>query len=191
MPSLANLIAAEWKVRGISFVRAREIVEEFHYSKGTGNTAVACHGLLSIDAFFDSECVGVALWMPPTKGAALATSENWQGVLALSRLAIKPDAPRNAASFLLGQSMRLLDRLRWPILVTYADTWRGHTGAIYKATNWKYVGMTNPEPTYQLNGRMLSRKAGPKTRTKAEMVALGAEFIGSFAKHKFIHEVKL
>jgi hypothetical protein len=37
-----------------------------------------------------------------------------------------------------------------------------------------------------LDGVMTARKAGPTTRTHAEMVALGAECIGSFAKHKFV-----
>jgi hypothetical protein len=32
---------------------------------------------------------------------------------------------------------------------------------------------------------MLARKAGPRTRTHAEMLELGAECIGSFAKHRF------
>lgn len=83
--------------------------------------------------------------------------------------------------------MRLIDRKRWPCLVTYADTWRGHTGAIYKATNWTEAGLTKPERTYVVGGRMVARKAGPNTRTHKEMLELGAVCVGSFAKHKFVH----
>ena len=64
--------------------------------------------------------------------------------------------------------------------------WRGHTGAIYKADNWTYCGKTKAERTYCVGGRMTARKAGGKTRTHAEMLALGAELVGTFAKHKFI-----
>ena len=71
-------------------------------------------------------------------------------------------------------------------MVTYADEWRGHTGAIYRADNWSYAGRTKPERTYVLDGRMIARKAGPKTRTHAEMLALGAKLVGSFAKHKYV-----
>jgi hypothetical protein len=71
-------------------------------------------------------------------------------------------------------------------LVTYADEWREHTGAIYRADNWGYVGKTRPERTYQIDGRMVARKAGPKTRTHAEMLGLGATLVGSFSKHKFV-----
>ena len=72
------------------------------------------------------------------------------------------------------------------VLVTYADEWRGHSGAVCRADNWQYQGRTKPERTYQINGRMTARKAGRVTRTHAEMLALGAEMVGAFAKHKFV-----
>ena len=188
MPSESRLCAREWEVRTVNLERAAELVQDFHYSAGAANTATYRHGLFPVGSAFERVCVGVAWWIPPTRSAAEATHpDNWQGVLALSRLAIEPTAPRIAASFLMAGSMRLIDRKRWPCLVTYADTWRGHSGAIYRATNWTYAGMTKPERTYVKAGRMVARKAGPKTRTHAEMIAMGAECVGSFAKHKFVH----
>lgn len=86
--------------------------------------------------------------------------------------------------------MKMMDREKWPCLVTYADQWQGHTGGIYKATNWQYVGLTKPEAVYVKDGVMTARKAGPKTRTHAEMIAMGAELKGRFAKHKFVHVVE-
>ena len=71
-------------------------------------------------------------------------------------------------------------------MVTYADQWRGHSGGIYKAANWQYVGLTGAEATYTIAGRMTARKAGGNTRTHQEMLALGATFEGRFAKHKFV-----
>jgi hypothetical protein len=166
------------------------LVEREHYAAGAANTATYRHGLFRVGDIFDEQCVGVALWIPPTKAAAAATyPERWTGVLALSRLAIEPDVPKNAASFLLGASMRLIDRGKWPCLVTYADEWRGHVGAIYRATNWEYCGLTKPERVYTIGGRMIARKAGPKTRTHAQMLALGAVCEGAFRKHKFRHVV--
>ncbi len=185
---MEKLRAADWVVRTVSLQKAQSLVAALHYSKGGANTATFRHGLFRAGDESDEQCLGVAWWLPPTKAAALATfPANWEGVLCLSRLAIDPTVPPNAASFLLGRSMRLINRSRWPCLVTYADTWRGHTGAIYRATNWDYRGLTKPERTYVNAGRLVARKAGPKTRTHAEMLALGAEMIGAFAKHKFVH----
>jgi len=159
----------------------------YHYAGGASNTSTYLHGLFRRDALFNGECLGVAWWIPPTRAAAFATyPEDWRAVLALSRLVMVPEAPRNACSFLLARSMKLIDRAAWKCLVTYADEWRGHTGGIYRASNWIYVGKTKPERCYVKNGRMVARKAGPRTRTHAQMLALGAQCVGSFSKHKFI-----
>lgn len=185
--SEARLSKSDWEVRSVDIGVAERLVTAIHYAKGASNTATYLHGLFPKGAFFNEECMGVAWWIPPTKSAALATyPANWEGVLCLSRLAIDPRVPRNGCSFLVSRSRRLIDRERWPCLLTYADTWRGHEGHIYLADNWTRVGLTKPERTYVREGRMLARKAGGRTRTHAEMLALGAQCVGSFAKHKFV-----
>lgn len=184
---VARLRREEWCVAGVNQDVAYRIVAEHHYAKGASNTATYLHGLYPSKWHWYNECVGVAWWIPPTKSAAQATHpENWEGVLSLSRLAILPDTPKNAATFLLAGSRRLIDRDRWPVLLTYADEWRGHTGAIYRADNWEYAGLTKPERCYTIKGVMTARKAGGHTRTHAEMMALGAVCEGAFQKHKFV-----
>lgn len=179
-----RLRKAEWYVATCTLSQAQALVAQYHYAGGGANTATYRHGLYRVG---DDDPVGVAWWIPPTKSAALATyPERWTGVLALSRLVIAPGVPKNAATFLLSRSVKLIDRAKWPCLVTYADEWRGHTGGIYRAAGWRYIGRTKPERTYVLNGRMTARKAGPKTRTHSEMLALGAVCVGAFAKHKFV-----
>ena len=181
-----SLRAVDYLVRDIPLVQAQKMVREYHYSRGGANTATFRHGLFHKD--YPEELLGVAWWIPPTKSAALATHpSNWQGVLALSRLVVVPKVPKNGASYLLGQSERMIRKHpRWECLVTYADTWQGHTGAIYKATNWTYIGETSPESVWvDSTGRMVARKAGPKTRTQAEMLALGYTKVGRFSKHKY------
>ena len=182
-----KLRKSDYVVRPVSIATARRMVEAHHYAKGASNTRTYLHGLFRVGEVSDDYCCGVAWWIPPTRSAAEATfPTRWQGVLCLSRLVVLPDTPGNACSFLLARSRRAIDRRIWPCLVTYADTGRGHTGAIYRADNWTYVGLTRPERTYVVNGRMVARKAGGRTRTHAEMMDLGAAMVGSFAKHKFV-----
>jgi hypothetical protein len=162
------------------------LVAAEHYSGGGANTATYRHGLMRRD---DPLTVrGIAWWLPPTRSAAEASWDGpWQQVLALSRLAIEPDVPRNGASFLLAASVRQIKADgRFRCLVTYADEWQGHTGAIYRAANWEYVGLTAPEAVWiDGKGRMVARKAGPRTRTVAEMETLGYYMVGRYARHKF------
>lgn len=185
--SVATFRRADWLVDTLALEQGVQLVTDEHYARGAANTATFRHGLYRRETWPFSP-VGAALWIPPTRAAAEATwPDNWQGVLSLSRFVIAPDTPTNAASFLLGRSIRLIRRdPRWECLVTYADEWQGHTGIIYRATNWVYAGLTKPERVYvDGNGRMVARKAGPKTRTHADMLELGCRCVGSFAKHKF------
>jgi hypothetical protein len=182
---------AEWEVRPCDLSIAQSLTARFHYSGGGSNTGTLTCGLWQRSAWLDIDCHGASWWIPPTKSAgAFSHPENPQGVLALSRLVVVPDAPKNAASFLLRHSMRFIDRGRWPVLVTYADEWQGHTGGIYKAlkdAGWEEAGWTKPERTYTLEGRMVSRKKGPKTLTHAEMIAAGCVLIGSFRRKRFVN----
>jgi hypothetical protein len=179
---LQRLRKQEWVVAGCDQQLAEQLVKEEHYAKGASNTATYLHGLYPAGWYWYAECVGVAWWIPPTRSAAEAwAGDAWEGVLSLSRLAIMPDVPKNACS----KSVRKIDRSRWHTLVTYADDWRGHDGAIYRACGWEYSGKTNPEAVYTINGRMTARKAGGRTRTHAEMLALGAVFHGRFAKSRY------
>lgn len=176
----------DWIVAGCDQRIAEALVEREHYAAGASNTATYLHGLYPRRWLWYAECVGVAWWIPPTRSAAEAwAGVAWEGVLALSRLAIEPDVPKNAATFLLAHSVRLIDRSRWPVLVTYADEWRGHTGAIYRAAGWEFCGYTKPEPTYTINGRLTARKAGGRTRTHAEMLGLGAVLQGRFRRSRW------
>ncbi len=190
IPTSALFRKADWWVETCKLDIGRAMVDRYHYAAGGSNTAVYLHGLFPRGAWGNAACAGAAWWIPPTKGAALKTCPaNWEGVLALSRLVVVPGVPTNACSYLMRHSMRMIDRRRWPLLLTYADEWRGHEGKIYLAAGWEFNGWTKPERCYVRNGKMASRKAGPKTRTHAEMLALGYECVGRFRKKRFVHRL--
>lgn len=185
-PNCPVLKKSDYEVKTVPLTICQQMVSRYHYAKTGSNTATFRHGL-----FLKSEperCLGIAWWIPPTKSAALANyPENWKAVLVLSRLVVHPDVPQNAASFLIMASVALIRKdLRWEYLLTYADEWQKHSGAIYKATNWTPLGKTAPEATWvDSEGRMVARKAGPHTRTKSEMISLGHKMIGRYSRHRF------
>jgi hypothetical protein len=118
--------------------------------------------------------------------------ENWRGVLSLSRLVVVPGVPKNACSFLIRHSMRLIDRERWPCLLSYADEWQGHEGTIYRAAGWVEMGWTVPVPQYvrKADGRVMGRKKGSSpTMTHEDMLRQGCERVGFFRKKRFVHIV--
>jgi hypothetical protein len=180
-----RLRAKDYSVRDCPAKEARAFIVEHHYSKGCSHTRVYSHGLYKNDS---DELLGVAIWLPPTRVAAESVNkESWQRVLSLTRLAVKPEVPKNAATFLMAGSVRLIKRdRRFVSLVTYADDFMGHTGGIYRACNWTYVGHMRGSPRWEdENGRQVARKS-TVSRTNAEMTDLGYRCVGTFGKHKFV-----
>lgn len=184
-----RLLKNEWVVRPVSFYAAHRLVRKYHYAASATKTGVYIHGLFRVgEAFPESKCLGIAWWLPPTKNAAIATypDGDWRKVLSLTRLVISPEVPKNACSFLLARSMKLINTNNWECLVTYADTWQEHTGTIYKATNWEYMGLTQPSAVFtNEDGMMMGRKRGARNLTIEEMNLKGFEEVGKFPKHKF------
>lgn len=185
--------AAEWIVRGVpAHGEAENLIRTMHYSRSCPKTSTYRHGLYAVADEFFAPLMGVALWIPPTKTAGQAIAgDDWQGVLSLSRFVIVPEVPTNGASFLLGRSMRQIDRKRWPVLVTYADTNQGHTGVIYKATNWREDG---PVPAGDVwttaGGQLVGRKRGGFTLTAEQMRGRGCVKRPSAPKIRFVHDVR-
>lgn len=157
--------ACDYEVKEIHISMAKKFIERHHYSRSMSNTGTHLHGLYLRNGI---QLLGVAAWLPPTKVAAMTVNErNWRRVVGLSRLAVHPLVPKNGASFLLGASERLIkDEQKWVSLVTYADEFCGHTGAIYRAANWEYVGRMKPQPRWEDDeGRQIAKRA-TRTRTK-------------------------
>lgn len=177
----------EWMVKSISHAEAANFIKEHHYSRGCSHTSVYRHGLFSVD---NPKLIrGCVMWLPPTKPAAMSVNkEDWRKVLSLTRMAVHPDVPKNACSFLLSRSIKDIRKDgRFVSLVTYADDRQGHNGHVYRASNWTFVGTMKGSPSWvdPNTGRQVATQA-TKTRTKAEMLSLGYVTVGTFSKHKFI-----
>jgi len=185
-----KLKATDYDIRDVKPAEARAFVIKYHYSKGCSNTRVYSHGLYRRG---ENELLGVAIWLPPTKVAAQSVNQHhWTKVLALTRLAVHPDVPSNGATFLMARSIRLIRKEgRFISLVTYADDFMDHTGAIYRASNWTYIGHMKGSPRWEdKNGKQVARKS-TVSRTCAQMIALGYRNVGTFGKHKFVMHLKI
>lgn len=186
------LKAGEWDVRPAPLAEAQALVREFHYARGGSLTAVYVHGLYSraMDELCGDFLCGVAWWLPPTRVAAESVNKHdWRKVLSLTRMVMRPEVPKNACSFLLARSVKAIKRDgRFVSLVTYADEGEGHPGWAYRASNWTYVGAGAPTERWvdPATGRHVSKKSAAKTRTDAEMAALGYVKTGKTKKHKYV-----
>lgn len=147
-----------WEVRRVERKDVTEFIETWHYS-GSINGCIADHCY----ALFDD--------MGEMKGALfygrMAMANQWKrfsetpsDVIELRRLCCVDDTPKNAESFLIGRSLRQL-RKDWTagVVVSYADKEHGHSGVIYRASNFKMVGEIKGAKVIIHNGKSYHDKA--------------------------------
>lgn len=131
-----------------------------HGYGGAGKLAVCCQGV-----YEEERLVAAFAWLPPPPGAALSVCpEVAGGVLALSRMVAVPKTERvlrHISKPLRIIMRRVIDRTRWPVLITYSDESLGHLGHVYKCSGWKPT-IRRKSPSYE-NGtgqRVSSYSAG-------------------------------
>jgi hypothetical protein len=88
---------------------------------------------------------------------------NQHGVVEITRLAFKKGSPKNSCSYLIAQSIKALKKY-YPVrlIITYADTAYNHTGAIYKAANFDYHGLTDPKTDFVFPDGQIRKVKGLK-----------------------------
>lgn len=75
-------------------------------------------------------------------------------------------------------------------LISYADPNVGHTGTVYRAASWKYLGQSEEGRYYLKDGQVVARRkfhSNEKHLTKGEILALGYDEVKRPGKHRFAH----
>lgn len=148
-----------WDLRPCGQNDVQKLVER-HHGYGSMGTWAAYR----FAVYEGGEPVAAFAWQPPPMGAARSVCpENPQGVLALSRMVAVPKAERKLQHIskpLKYQMLHLIDRTRWPVLVTFSDESQGHNGFVYQCSGWvKTRSMV--APVYENDaGQRVSRLRG-------------------------------
>lgn len=139
-----------WNVEPITKKQADFIITRRHYSR---RAPIFWEAFALVDG--DGLIEGVVVYgqpSPPIQKHAFA--ERSFRLYELTRLVIQTTKP-NAASFLVGRSLRMLSE-QPSAVVSYADSEWGHAGIVYQATNWLYTGAAKGhDKTYIVNGERL------------------------------------
>jgi hypothetical protein len=125
-----------YSIKEIDKKTAQDLVVKNHYL----HRKAPCSKAFGL---FDSVgLVGVCMYGQPSSPMlckGICGEENKHQVIELTRLWIKDNTPQNVESFLVGNTIKKLDK---EIIVSYADSNMGHLGVIYQASNFLYTGIT-------------------------------------------------
>lgn len=155
-------------LRPVSLPLVAGLFREFHPYASTGTVCVYAFAV-----FEEWRPVAAFLWQPPAPGAARSVSPACpQGVLALSRMVACPRTDRRLQHIskpLRRQMLRMIDRTRWPVLVTYSDESCGHTGHVYQCSGWRKT-VRNQARTVTVDGSRVSTYCAGKTIKHADSI---------------------
>lgn len=89
-------------------------------------------------------------------GWPTARQQNNKYTYEIKRLVLLDEAPKNSESWFISKCLKYIKNYdqNIKVIITYADSRFGHTGVIYKASNFIYKGTNKPGGgTYIINGQ--------------------------------------
>jgi hypothetical protein len=136
-----------YTVKPISGWMARVVVIEKHYLHRACPISYAFGLFNSDDTLMGVICYGTPSSAPLRAG--ICGPDEVDNVIELTRLWIDDSVPRNGESYLIGNTIRLVDK---QIVVSFAEIGAGHVGTVYQATNWIYTGLSAKRTNWTIEG---------------------------------------
>jgi hypothetical protein len=131
-------LADLYSIERISYRLAMDLIIANHYLHRRAPCSFA-FGLFEIAT---QQCVGVVVYGVSASSTLLkgiCGPDEASNVYELTRLWIDDSVPKNGESFLIGNTIKQLDR---EIIVSFADSSQNHVGVVYQATNFLYTGLS-------------------------------------------------
>lgn len=176
----------------------KPVIEANHYSKSiNGVMSSFCFKLVQ-----NNEIIGGMIYgKPAMRNQWKKYCSNEDDLIELRRLAIIDDTPKNTESFFIGKTLRWLKQnTRLKIVLSYADPNYGHEGIIYKATNFKFMGLTQSTKVIMLNGKKYHDKSLRTKyngvlkpfaiRLKAELDTGNAKYVSQKGKNIYLFKLR-
>ena len=151
----------------------QEFIEHYHYSHScNGIQGLECFALFAPGNFGIPRMVGAMMYaIPSMPNTAKAYNPiHPDKCVELRRLVCLDEAPKNSESFFISQTIKWLKQnTDYEVIVSFADQHYGHSGVIYRASNFEFQGETSPGRVLMVDGkeyhsRSLSQPIKPYSR---------------------------
>lgn len=132
------MLKDEYYIEPIDYQLAMSIVTKYHYLHRVAPCSRA-FGLFERKTKLIVGCICYGVSCSSTLLKGICGEDEMHNVYELTRLWIKDGTPKNSESFLIGNTLRQLDK---EIIVSFSEKDRGHVGTVYQATNFLYCGLS-------------------------------------------------
>jgi hypothetical protein len=166
-------------------VEIEDFIVKNHYSASINGCDTAyCFRLMD-----ESKIIGAAFF------GRLAMANQWkrfsdraEDVIELRRLCCINETPKNTESYFIGCMLRWLKKnSHHKIVISYADAEYGHSGTIYKASNFKYLGKQKGAKVIDYQGKLYHDKT-IRTMYNGKVKPYGQKIIDALATGEAVYK---
>ena len=172
----------------------QSFVHKWHYSHSTnGVQQTQCFAL-----FNDEKLIGAMMYALPSmkSTASKYNPDNPLRCWELRRLCCIDDTPTNTESYFIGRTLRWMkNNTDIKKVISYADKTYNHEGGIYKASNFKHLGMTQPSKVIVWDKKLYHEKTIRNDRPYARKVKAAVDsgqayYRDTLPKHIYMYELR-
>ena len=170
---------------------SKKIIEDNHYSHKIPQAIKYRFGL-----YYDGILVGVAIFSVPANRYSITSifeDETQHIGIELSRFYTDDDTPKNFESCALNKCLNYLKKnSKYDVVISYADPNFGHAGYLYQALNGYYIGQTEKEVRYLLDGKLITRRGLGRSKNDTErehadrIISRGGQKVYMNGKYKYL-----
>ena len=119
----------------------KDFIEIYHYS----NNINGLHSLYCFKLVYKNDIIGALIYgYLGMANVWRKYAENEKDIIELNRLCCIDDTFKNTESYFIAKTIKWLKHnTNIKTIISYADPTYNHTGIIYKASNFKLIGMTS------------------------------------------------
>lgn len=143
---------ANYFIDRLSYEVATKMIVKHHYLHRATSCSHAFGLFLNDQEAFFPQLKGVIIYGTPSSStlrSGICGEKYKNDVIELTRLWVDDSVPKNGESFLIGNTLKLIDK---DIVVSFADSAQGHLGKIYQASNWIYTGLSAKRTDWVIEG---------------------------------------
>lgn len=146
----------------------KTFVEKWHYSQNINGLNCNYNFALFNE---EGDLIGAAIFgWPAMSNQWRRFSDKREDVMELRRLCCIDDTPKNTESYFIGKCLKwLTDNTTLKVIASYSDMEYGHSGVIYKASNFECLGFQKGAPVIIFEGKRYHDHA---VRSKSDGVNL-------------------
>ncbi|HBG77484.1 MAG TPA: protein Mom [Phycisphaerales bacterium] len=166
-----------------NYQAARYAVMNWHYSKAMPSSSLIKYGVWEDEKFIGAVIFGRGACSKLVSQYGLTNTEGCE----LVRVALK--SHKTSVTRILSITLNLLKKTNpgLKLVVSFADSGKGHHGGIYQGGNWIYAGNTGIQKFPEVKGKIMHPRSFREAVKDGRLKKEDARYVPTPLKHRYLY----